>query len=236
MYNVYAWFLNTFLLYTLTVVIGPCSRGRERNVIKLTKMYVTHPHTHTYLCSLRILFSLSLCLVCVWLFSCTFLALLFKKWIDVRLKEELSCEVCCFFFSHWIYKVLKIVRWNNSRWCECVRERERRLHWHETPPDNSQHWHHRFQFCFIPLLYHFNSFRISLFYFSLSLSKRKQKETAHCWNLCLWLFTYLCWIYLLGLCIAFDGELRNRLCAMHPSCWKCDQIHKFIYAAMINST
>lgn len=58
---------------------------------------VRYSSSHTYLCSLRILFSLSLCLVCVWLFSCTFLALLFKKWIDVRLKEELSCEVCCFF-------------------------------------------------------------------------------------------------------------------------------------------
>lgn len=196
---------------------------------------VRYSSSHTYLCSLRILFSLSLCLVCVWLFSCTFLALLFKKWIDVRLKEELSCEVCCFFSRIEFTKCWKsfdgttaddVSVWESEREDYIDMKHHQIIHSIGTIDSSFV----LFLFCIISI--HFE-FRCFIF---LSLSKRKQKETAHCWNLCLWLFTYLCWIYLLGLCIAFDGELRNRLCAMHPSCWKCDQIHKFIYAAMINLT
>lgn len=138
---------------------------------------VRYSSTHTYLCSLRILFSLSLSVWSVFdFFHVRFWRCYLRNELMFAWKKSSLVRCVVFFFSHWIYKVLKIVRWNNSRWCECVRERERRLHWYETPPDNSQHWHHRFQFCFIPLLYHFNSFRISLFYFSLSLEEKTKRN------------------------------------------------------------
>lgn len=139
----YAWFSNTFI-YTDTGIHSPSlslsvsvcvSFGRSWSIpsfqaqlwerekmIKLTKMYTVH--THSYF-------------VCVWFFFVfhTLFSMLFKKRIDARLKEDLL-----FFFL-----ALNLQSAENLS----MKQQQQKIQRNKTP-DNSQHWHHRFQFYFVP--------------------------------------------------------------------------------------